>query len=147
MNGLLQSFIFTTVISIILGIVGVLFGSNFLIWFLLGFIFQYLSYYIFNTVLATFAKINYNKNVAELMKASKKNVVKLKCAVCGEINDVDINLNEENSFRCTKCNTLNKVFVNINTVQLTEILDTSKGIITADMVETIENDNRSRESK
>lgn len=91
--------------------------------------------------LETFAKIKYNKNVTELMKASKRNVVNLKCAVCGEINEVDIDLNKDNSFRCKKCNSLNKVFVEMDTVQLTEILDTSK-IITSDMIDKIREEDK-----
>ena len=56
----------------------------------------------------------------------------VKCAVCGEPNEVEINLKTKNEFRCKKCGALNGVQVSIENVQKTEMIP--DGLITTEIL-------------
>lgn len=129
MTGLLVTFI----ISFILGSVGFFTGGDFLRWFFISLFVQFGIFFIINLITKTYAQIQINRLEVERLNAIEKNTARIKCVVCGEINEVVIDINAPNEFRCKKCSSLNSVHVQISNAQKTEINDVN-GVFTEDSI-------------
>lgn len=123
----------TLLVSFILGAVGFFTGGDFLRWFSISLFSQFAIFFVFNLITKTWAQIQVNRLEVERLNAIDRNTARIKCAVCGEINEVVIDINGPNEFRCTKCNSLNSVYVDITNAQKTEINDIN-GVFTEDSV-------------
>jgi DNA-directed RNA polymerase subunit RPC12/RpoP len=97
-------------------------GKGFLIPFVISLSIQFILFFIFNAILLLYGQLQINKLKVQRMNAIDKNTATLHCATCGELNSVEININDNNEFVCSRCSSKNKVFVNISNVQKTDIL-------------------------
>ena len=133
-----KGFFITLSISLLFGLAGSVAGSSFFTWALITFISQYIIFFIISQILKTWAQVQVNRMRVERMNVIDRNKTEIRCATCGEVNEVEIDINGNNDFRCKRCNSLNKILVGITNVQKTEILhDTSKPLTLED-IEDIE---------
>lgn len=132
---MIVSSVLTVLFSLVFGIIGIVSGGNFLSWFLFALVSQFILFFIVNLCIKTYSQIQVNKLEVSRLNSIDRNIKQLRCAVCGEINDVYINVNsDKNEFICSKCGSKNKVIVYVDTVQKTEIFD---GVITDDTLKKI----------
>jgi transcription elongation factor Elf1 len=138
---MITGFLLTFVISLAFGVLGYFTGHNFIEWAGIAFISQFVVFFIVNMVTKTIMQMQLNKLEVSRLNAIDENRVRIKCAVCGEYNDVVIRVGQENEFRCVKCNSLNSISVNIENYQKTEI-PTTNGILTEDIIKKLEEESK-----
>jgi hypothetical protein len=116
---LLISLLFTTLISLGVGIGGVLITGKFWGFFLIAFVFQFIVFAIINTFLQRKDLIESTKLVNEQLEASSKYLINLSCSYCQINNVTPIVLNQENRFKCESCNQVNGVKMQFFSTQIT----------------------------
>lgn len=124
MNDSLKIFLISSVktafLSGVIGGIAYLFGGNFAKWYLLGFVGQYVGFYLFNTFLEY--KAARDIRILRLKEAEivAQNQIQVDCAACKKENQVIVRFNQENRFICGHCNTKNSVYLNAETAVVTE---------------------------
>ena len=136
---MLRSLLITCSIGVGFGLVGLFTGGDFLRWFGISFVSQFVLFFIFNSLSKSFFQLQINRLEVERINAMEKNNVEINCALCNEINEIVVNVAEINEFRCVKCNSLNTVRTEISNYHKTEIIPNS-GIITEDVLNKIKKD-------
>lgn len=121
-------------VSGIFALIGFFTGGNLFQWFFVSLVMQFIVFFLFNITLKTIVQLRINKLEVDRLNAIDENRVILKCAVCGEPNEVVIKVGKVNEFRCEKCKSLNRINVDISNYQKTEMLD---GLITEEIVEKL----------
>lgn len=134
---MINGFLLTFVISLAFGVLGYFTGHNFIEWTGIAFISQFVVFFIVNMTTKTLVQMQLNRLEVARLNALDENRVRIKCAVCGEPNDVVIKIGEQNEFRCVKCKSLNGISINIDNYQKTEI-PTTNGILTEDVIKKLE---------
>ncbi len=117
------SLLFTSIVSIVVGVGGVLVTGNFWGYFALAFGVQFILFAIVNTFLQRKDAIEVNKILTDQLNALSKFTIKLNCAYCKTGNTFGITLNEENRFKCESCNQVNGVKMQFFATQITTPLN------------------------
>ena len=141
MNKILISLIITFLVSIAFGAIGFFGYGNFVSWFGISFVGQYLFFFTLNSIIDRIEYYKYNKLINEREIEIEKNIIPMFCANCNHPNDVhvDVKMNE-NSFICENCGTHNSVIVSITNAQKTNILY-KKDVLTEEDIQEIREKN------
>lgn len=146
MRDIVKGFILTLVVSFCFLLVGAATGGSLVKWFFIPFFVQYVLFFIVNKALMTYAQIQINRMEVDRLNARDKNKTYLNCSVCGELNEVEIDINDTNEFVCEKCDAKNSVIVSITNALKTEMIYTDNNkVITEDMVAAIKEEDQKRE--
>lgn len=119
---LVKSIAITATISGIAGAASYYAGYSFIFIAVIAFLVQFISFFLFNTVLeykAAKDMRNFSLKEAELVM---KNTMTVECASCKKENTVIVRTNQENRFICGHCNTKNSVYLYAETAIVTEPL-------------------------
>lgn len=130
------SLLFTTLVSVVVGIGGFLISGTFWGWFILTFGIQFVLFAIINTYLQRKDTIEGAKVLNEQLEALSKFSVQLTCAYCKQNNVTPITLNQENRFKCGSCNQINAIKMQFFAAQITTPL--TKVMLPAGDTETVE---------
>jgi hypothetical protein len=114
---------FTTIVSLVVGLGGLLITGKFLGFFLIAFGIQFVVFAIFNTFLQRKDTIEGVKVLNEQLEALSKFTVRLSCAYCQTQNTTPIQLNQENRFKCESCNQVNSIKMQFFAAQITTPLE------------------------
>lgn len=116
----LISSIKTAFIAFLIGGIAFLFKGNFIQWYLIGLLSQYIFFYVFNTFLQY--KSARDARFLQLKEAEiiSKNTVKVECASCKKESDVLVQFGQDNRYICGHCSTKNTVFLFAETAVTTE---------------------------
>lgn len=113
------SLFFTTLVSGLAGLAGVLITGKFLGFFLIAFVLQFIIFAIVNTFLQRKDFIETTKVINEQLEASSRYLINLSCSYCQISNTVPIILNQENRFKCESCAQINGVKMQFFSTQIT----------------------------
>lgn len=124
MREIIKSILITLGVSIVLGgsisymfdieIVKTIVGTT---------IVQVIFFMLYNNVSQKILQIKTEQEITNQIDLMSKQTVELKCAYCGHINTIPIELSRDNKFECEECEKTNAVYVAITTAQKTEIPD------------------------
>jgi transposase-like protein len=78
---------------------------------------------VYNNVSQKILQIKTEQEITTQIDLMSKQTVELKCAYCGHVNAIPIELSIDNKFECEECGKTNAVYVAITTAQKTEIPD------------------------
>lgn len=120
---ILLSLGFTALVSLVVGIGGLLITGKFWGFFFIAFGVQFVVFAIINTFLQRKDTIEGVKIVNEQLEALSKFTVRLSCAYCQTQNVTPIQLNQENRFKCVSCNQVNSVKMQFIAAQITTPLE------------------------
>jgi hypothetical protein len=113
------SLLFTTVVSAVVGLGGLLLTTHFWGFFIIAFGIQFIIFAISNTVLQRKDIIEGTMVANQQLEALSKFTVRLVCAYCKQTNDVPVVLNQENRYKCGSCNQVNGVKMQFFSTQVT----------------------------
>ena len=124
MREIIKSILITLGVSIVLGgsisymfdieIVKTIVGTT---------IVQVIFFMLYNNISQKILQIKTEQEITNQIDLMSKQTVELKCAYCGHINTIPIELSRDNKFECEECEKTNAVYVAITTAQKTEIPD------------------------
>jgi hypothetical protein len=84
---------------------------------------QVIFFMVYNNVSQKILQIKTEQEITTQIDLMSKQTVELKCAYCGHVNAIPIELSIDNKFECEECGKTNAVYVAITTAQKTEIPD------------------------
>ena len=113
------SLFFTTLISSVVGIAGLLITGKFLGFFMIAFALQFVIFAITNTFIQRKDFIETTKVINEQLEASSKYLINLSCSYCQISNTIPVVLNQENKFKCESCSQINGVKMQFFSTQIT----------------------------
>jgi len=95
-------------ISIILTIcistlIGLLFIDNFKVVFAITTLFQFIGFYIFNTIYENLLQKKAIELSIEFEKERSKSMVTVSCPTCGNIQQIQMEINTDKIYECSKC--------------------------------------------
>jgi hypothetical protein len=124
MNDSLKVFLISSVktafISALIAGIAFMFGGNFVKWYLLATIGQYILFYLLNTFLAY--KAARDARILQLKEAEiiGQNTAEVECAACKKKSEVLVKFGQGNHYICGHCNTKNTIFLFAETAVTTE---------------------------
>jgi len=77
---------------------------------------QIIFFFIYNNLLRYIARLNLEKESLQLAQLAEKNKIMVPCQGCKTINNVNVDLSKENTFKCTACEAENKLIIDYTTV-------------------------------
>lgn len=113
------SLFFTTLISVVVGVAGLLIAGKFLGFFLIAFALQFIIFAITNTFIQRKDFIETTKVINEQLEVSSRYMINLSCSYCQISNTVPIVLNQENRFKCESCSQINGIKMQFFSTQIT----------------------------
>lgn len=127
-----------TAIGGLFGIIGeVLFESDFLRWFSVSILLQFIFFFIFNSIVYIITNYKLMKLNVERQNILDQNSITLPCANCSHPNTTLVNVNSsENSFTCSECGVKNSISVMITNAQKTDIIY-KKDVLTQDDIKEL----------
>lgn len=91
---------------------------------------QVIFFMVYNNVSQKILQIKTEQEITTQIDLMSKQTVELKCAYCGHVNTIPIELSRDNKFECEECGKMNAVYVAITTAQKTEIPDVDRTRVT-----------------
>lgn len=91
---------------------------------------QVIFFMVYNNISQKILQIKTEQEITNQIDMISKQTVELKCAYCGHINTLPIELSRDNKFECDECGKTNAVYVAITTAQKTEIPDVDRTKVT-----------------
>lgn len=113
------SLLITFLISLSIGIGGLLIVNQFWGFFVLSFVLQFVIFAIVNTFLIHKDQTEGTLLINQQLEAVSKHTIGLSCAYCQISNLVPITLNKENRFKCESCNQVNGIKMQFFATQIT----------------------------
>lgn len=84
---------------------------------------QVIFFMLYNNISQKILQIKTEQEITNQINLMSKQTVDLKCAYCGHVNTIPIELSRDNKFECEECGKTNAVYVALTTAQKTEIPD------------------------
>lgn len=145
MSSFFRGLITVLFFSLVFTFIAFVFDADYWKWFWVSFFGQFIVFALFNTTLKVWSQVQVNKLKVERLNAIDKNIAPIRCAACGDLNDVYINVKypDNNSFKC-KCGITNSVLISITNAQKTDILYDTDGILTEEKIKYMINEHESQ---
>jgi hypothetical protein len=113
------SILITSLISLCVGVGGLLITGQFWGFFVLAFILQFIIFAIVNTILIRKDQTEGTRLLNQQLEVASKYTLRLSCAYCKIPNLIPVVLNQENRFKCESCNQINGVKMQFFATQIT----------------------------
>jgi len=117
---LVKSIAITAIISGVTGLAAHFAGGSFIFVAVLAFLIQFISFFLFNTVLEYKAAKDNRLLIFKEAELLAQNTMTVECASCKKENNIIVRTNQENRFICGHCNTKNSVYIFAETAIVTE---------------------------
>lgn len=109
----------TLAASIAIGGIAYLLGESFVVYMCIGFIAQYIIFYLYNSYLQYKAAKTIKENQLKELEILARVTFPVNCAACKLPNQVVINANEDNYFECEHCKAKNAVYFSAESALVT----------------------------
>ena len=120
------SLLITSIFSCLVGFAGASLHGPFWSWFTISFLMQVVIFVVWNSYLIQKDNQLAARVEFEAIKTNPTINTKLTCAYCNQSNDVQVQLNNKNTFKCVSCNQVSGIVIQLTSTTLTTPMDSVK---------------------